>query len=434
MAENDFRADPRWELVERVASSRQLVKAPRLRDLLLHVCRETLRGDKDALTEHQIGTSVFGRRSDYSPGDDSIVRVQARQLRHRLEEYFREDGRGEPLVIEIPKGSYVPLFREAGESSYVRPEDRNGSAAARGPSAQRWPELTWLALAATIVLVVICVVLWRQNRQLRSMTASAVSSEPPLLTSIFEPGSSVNVVVSDTSYGTFQGITGGRLRLEDYLKPGYPRSLLTEGLVPQEEARWVRAVGDREFTDFSKVLIAQRMAQLAATHGWKWSLRYARDLKMRDVAEGNQLLFGSPMSNPWIDVFEPELVFRSEWDAVNRVGLIRNMHPKPGERAVYAGGGPNGVPGAAYALVGLIDRATPSGASRRILLLKGTNQEATEAAWEFVAGPRKRGETLAGTAIPPLRPGKPYHLEILIETEALAGSPGQISVKTVYSR
>jgi hypothetical protein len=70
------------------------------------------------ITEQQIGVHVFGWRPDYNPGEDSIVRSQARFLRGKLESYFSSEGADEPIHITIPKGTYVPLF----EPRLVRPE------------------------------------------------------------------------------------------------------------------------------------------------------------------------------------------------------------------------------------------------------------------------------------------------------------------------
>ncbi len=54
---------------------------------------------------------MFGREAGYNPSDGNIVRVQARDLRKRLAAYFAEEGAEEPVVIEIPKGGYVPHFQ-----------------------------------------------------------------------------------------------------------------------------------------------------------------------------------------------------------------------------------------------------------------------------------------------------------------------------------
>jgi hypothetical protein len=91
-------------VVERIAASPGFQKSARLRELLLYVTEQTLQGRASQLTEYEIGHAIFGKPADYSPLDDSSVRVHARQLRLRLHEYFDSIGRSEPLMVEIPKG------------------------------------------------------------------------------------------------------------------------------------------------------------------------------------------------------------------------------------------------------------------------------------------------------------------------------------------
>lgn len=102
--------DPRWELAQRVASSNLFKKSPRLRQFLLFVAEKAVTGHEGEISEYEIGWKVFERGSNYNPVDDSIVRSAARQLRAKVKEYFETEGIGESLIVEIPKGGYVPIF------------------------------------------------------------------------------------------------------------------------------------------------------------------------------------------------------------------------------------------------------------------------------------------------------------------------------------
>jgi len=75
------------------------------------MAERTLHGHTQDLTEHRIGSAVFGKPRDYSVVDDSSVRIHVRQLRLKLHEYFDGEGREETCVVEIPKGVYTTLFR-----------------------------------------------------------------------------------------------------------------------------------------------------------------------------------------------------------------------------------------------------------------------------------------------------------------------------------
>src|SRR5438045_8747364 len=104
------------KLVERVAASQYLAKSARLRDLLVYLSGRVLEGTEE-IHEQEVGHKVFGRPPDYDTGSDNIVRVHASTLRKRLEQYFAEEGAAEPLLLEIPKGNYAPVFRRRENSS-----------------------------------------------------------------------------------------------------------------------------------------------------------------------------------------------------------------------------------------------------------------------------------------------------------------------------
>src|ERR1700760_1924609 len=101
--------DERWELVQRIASSR-FSKAPQLREILFYICQRALTDPSATIKEYEIGCNVLGRKPDFNPNDDNIVRVQVSHLRKKLEEYFSSDGKDESIQITVPKGSYIPRF------------------------------------------------------------------------------------------------------------------------------------------------------------------------------------------------------------------------------------------------------------------------------------------------------------------------------------
>ena len=63
------------------------------------------------MKEYQIATEVFGRSAGFDPQADSTVRVQAGRLRVKLAEYYATEGIDDPIIVELPKGSYVLSFR-----------------------------------------------------------------------------------------------------------------------------------------------------------------------------------------------------------------------------------------------------------------------------------------------------------------------------------
>jgi len=109
----DILTDERWQLVQRIVSSPPFQKSTRLRELA-RACHGAdhpwpcprINGAADR--QHPVPQAL-----GYSSLEDSSVRVHARQLRLKLHEYFDEEGRNEPLILSIPKGSYTPIFKPA---------------------------------------------------------------------------------------------------------------------------------------------------------------------------------------------------------------------------------------------------------------------------------------------------------------------------------
>ena len=114
-----LKADARWQLIERIAASSSFQKSARVKDLLRYMAERTLHGQPQDLSEHRIGSAVFGKPEDYSVVEDSSVRVHVRQLRLKLHEYFDGEGREEPVIVEIPKGAYTTLFRTVDQKAAV---------------------------------------------------------------------------------------------------------------------------------------------------------------------------------------------------------------------------------------------------------------------------------------------------------------------------
>src|ERR1043165_5980735 len=103
--------------LKKVLSSRGFVRNDRLSGFLRFVVEQELSGQGDDLKESIIGVEFFGRRPDYDVRQDSVVRNEAGKLRARLAQYYAEEGSADPLVIELPKGGYKPVFRHVGQVS-----------------------------------------------------------------------------------------------------------------------------------------------------------------------------------------------------------------------------------------------------------------------------------------------------------------------------
>ncbi|MEL7259453.1 MAG: hypothetical protein AAFN80_16720, partial [Pseudomonadota bacterium] len=101
------------EQLKRVLASPHFSDTTRMKRFLSHLVNEALAGRADELKGYALGLDVFDKPDDFDPGLDTIVRVQANKLRTRLDLYYSQEGRGDPVRIHVPKGSYAPVFEIA---------------------------------------------------------------------------------------------------------------------------------------------------------------------------------------------------------------------------------------------------------------------------------------------------------------------------------
>lgn len=132
----------------RVLGSPSFAKSPRLQGFLRYIVEERLSGRTEPLKEYELGIRILGRPPDYDPRVDPIVRVQARQLRFKLREYYETSGSHDQIRIELPKGSYLP------EIHRVLPKSPDETLVTQPPSAAslQAPKIRWTLTACAVVI------------------------------------------------------------------------------------------------------------------------------------------------------------------------------------------------------------------------------------------------------------------------------------------
>lgn len=94
----------------RILDSPEFVVPKRTRSFLRYLVEQTLAGRADRLKGYTIGTTVFGRDVNFDSQADPVVRTEAGRLRRALERYYLVAGQADPVLLEVPKGGYVPIF------------------------------------------------------------------------------------------------------------------------------------------------------------------------------------------------------------------------------------------------------------------------------------------------------------------------------------
>src|SRR5579863_5708583 len=94
------------EQVRRILRSGTFRNASTLQQLLTFLAAKSIAGAGDSLKEYTIGVEALGRKNDFDPKIDPIVRVQSHSLRTKLKEYYSHEGSRDPILVQIPKGHY----------------------------------------------------------------------------------------------------------------------------------------------------------------------------------------------------------------------------------------------------------------------------------------------------------------------------------------
>jgi len=421
----DLQTDERWQLVQRIVCSPHFQKSTRLRELLQYIVEQTLHGNAHELTEQHIGNALFHKPSDYSPLEDSSVRVHVRQLRLKLHEYFNEDGRKEPIVVEIPKGSYAPVFRAA-----LKAEPLPATIEPKARPAVAWPGWAMLPWALCAVLAMVCGAL--TYRAITHRAGVAVSASPALswpFSQIFDTRHQTIIVVADSNYGMARILSSQPGSLDQYLRREFLQG---------PEASKIGAANSRlseyrsnstltSFADVADVVALYRMAGPLQT---QVLVRYPRDLRLRDLDHNNYVFIGSPGSNPWVTLFQDKLNFRETEGVVgNSAKVFVNKNPLPGELAQYEGLRWTGTMGEDYATISLLPNATHDGS---VLVLQGLQQEGTEAAGRFLADEENQRQLMNALHISATdSQSQNIWFEALIRSRTVSGAPNTTTLVAV---
>lgn len=146
-------ADIRTQL-DRILASTEFSVPERVRQFLSYVVEQTLAGRSDRIKAYSVAVEVFGRDINFDIQNDPVVRIEAGRLRRALERYYLLAGNSDPVLIEIPKGGYVPHFAwRADHTDHEGPAIHEHLPSARGPrsAVSAWLRRPWLTGAATVL-------------------------------------------------------------------------------------------------------------------------------------------------------------------------------------------------------------------------------------------------------------------------------------------
>ncbi|MBZ5591756.1 MAG: hypothetical protein LAP39_05940 [Acidobacteriia bacterium] len=139
--------------LEKILASKEFVHSGSLRRFLSYTVEKAIDRDPGSLKESLLGTTLFGRGDAFDPRLDPIVRVQAGKLRTRLQRYYEGDGSTDTLVIEFPKGGYVPVFHLRTNGASAPPVE---------PGSSRRRTVLWVVGALIVLAAASALVIWQK--------------------------------------------------------------------------------------------------------------------------------------------------------------------------------------------------------------------------------------------------------------------------------
>ncbi|HEV3470200.1 MAG TPA: hypothetical protein VG148_12820 [Pyrinomonadaceae bacterium] len=439
--------EQKLEQLQKVLQSRTLQNSESLKAFLRFVVEKTLEDQGTQLKEYTIATEVFGRNSDYDPRIDSVVRVQAGRLRTKLQEYYTTEGKGDQIVIDLPKGHYHPVFvcpqaDSASESFPAAPRAAGGAAtdgraaadegAAAAAAPARRAGRTVVLLLCGVIALLLAAVVWLYARNLEMGRAAP---DPSLNTEDFravwgpfvdDPESPLIVLSSPTVYrflNEADPASLGRRSIE--LTPEQARSLAE---APEFKGQWAGGESPRlipslgMYTGMGEAIGLYRLTDLFRAADKTALLRQSRHVNAADLKYRNVILLGSIYVNEWTRRLPSVESFNHTFNAT-----IENRDPQPGEEREYKPqfNEQTGELAVDYALVTV--KPNVSG-EHAVMTLAGIFSEGTEAAAEFVTtrnhlavlGQRLR--QLGGPGAPP------RYYQALLKVEVENGTPTTITL------
>src|SRR5882757_2517218 len=332
-------AEPIQRQIERIVHSEQFRSSEVLRRLLTFLSEKAIAGEADNLKEYVVAIDGLGKSSTYDPQHNSAVRIQMGRLRQRLAEYYRTEGKNDPMVVDLPKGRFRLTFEQRSNTPILQDNSpaampRLYSAEFSDSSARRAPTLTLLQPLAGLVAVVLLLglgylagrstgrqenVAGRRSQDLEALWAPFLSRKLPLIVSIEDPlfaeiRSNPGVYVRDRSMNEWPDVVSST---------ALNKLTLALNQTEMHPSRYYTAFGEAEASFLLGGLLKTPESALSIVRTSQLSWQQLADNNV--IFVGVQNLFFNQLRNMPI---APQLV--------PELNGVRDEHPGTGQPAFYA--------------------------------------------------------------------------------------------------
>jgi hypothetical protein len=316
--------------IERILQSHTFRNSEVLRRLLRFLGEKSISGEADRLKEYTIGIDALGKPSSYDPRQDSGVRIQVGRLRQKLAEYYRLEGKDDPLVIDLPKGRFILSCEPANGHAESRPQlETVLHEEAKTPASA--PAFAWHWATILLATLLVLTTAWGiyagvQLASERQFSAAARAAWTPELNELWRP-----FLVRDrplivaVATPLFVGFPGAGLFRDTSINTW-------EDAQKSPKIEFVRkilqssAMVPRYYTGVGEMSAAFRLGKILTASPVNVSVLRSTQVSQQQLADSNVIFLGAPrVTGDRLGGLPVQLEF-----AMDEKG-VHNLHPRSGE-------------------------------------------------------------------------------------------------------
>lgn len=386
----------------------------RCQQFLEYVCEKSLSGEAGALKERSIAIDVFGRAPDTAGhGEDTIVRVGAREVRKRLAQYYvTPEGASSPVVIDLAPGSYVPEFRYSAPPvahapapvqihPHTVPADRRGA-------PERARSRGFIIAAASLALVVIAGLalarrpIFDKTADFQKFWAPVFNSSEPLLIGVGHP----IVYLPSRRISILNAERQPPSKWPVQRKIELPADALNgDDMIPAMN----------QFVGFGDMIAANEVSRMLAKRSRDVRIMMASSIPFADLRQSQAYLIGS-FSNQWTSELSHTWRFQFRWNTQQHPVFVDTQAQPPREWSI-----PSEDDGSTPDDYSLICRLSKSPTGALVIVSAGIKQFGTDAAGRLLADPTDLGLILS--KLP--KGWEDNNLQILLHMKVIGNTPAQ---------
>jgi hypothetical protein len=398
------------EQLERLLAHPLFSNSKRYPAFLAYSVEQTLLGNAPELKERSIGVEVFGRAPSYDANSDPVVRITAGEVRKRLTQYYYDPTHRGELILELPTGSYVPVFREPErrpepESPAPLVEASEEIVLAPPPAPTRPWSLRWAVAALVVVMVALA-------GAAGLLAGLRYRAEPPPPSNIDRFWGPVTSSVNPTTFCLGEPAKN--------IDVGSINSLDTTVSNPKPEPLYFRLHYSGNLALADVITLTRTVAALASRHK-AFRVVPASEATFGQLREGPFVLIGA-FDNIW--TLRVTQTLRFGFESKDGVALLVDRNSRTKTTWATAWDLPYQKLSRDYAIVARIHDKTTG---QPVIIAAGISEEGTEAAGEILYNPEYLNSLLAKAP----SNWEEKNMEAVIETQVIEGHPGPPNILAV---